>query len=61
MTTDEALEHPYLSAYVCHILFLVLLKFVLISRKHDPEDEPTVTPLAPEYFEFDRKHDSDTW
>ena len=35
MTVDEALEHPYLTAY------------------HDPEDEPVVTPLSPEYFEFD--------
>ncbi|KAF9532060.1 CMGC/MAPK protein kinase [Crepidotus variabilis] len=39
MTTDEALEHPYLSAY------------------HDPEDEPTVQPLSPSYFEFDLHKD----
>ncbi|KAF9056298.1 CMGC/MAPK protein kinase [Panaeolus papilionaceus] len=39
MTVDEALEHPYLSAY------------------HDPEDEPTVQPLSPTYFEFDLHKD----
>ena len=22
--------------------------------QHDPEDEPTVQPLSPSYFEFDR-------
>jgi len=35
MTVDQALNHPYLSAY------------------HDPEDEPVVASLDPEYFEFD--------
>lgn len=25
----------------------------LISLQHDPEDEPTVTTLDPDYFEFD--------
>ena len=27
------------------------------SPKHDPEDEPTVTPLSPDYFEFDMHKD----
>lgn len=35
LTVDQALEHPYLSAY------------------HDPEDEPAVSSLDSEYFEFD--------
>lgn len=25
------------------------------QKKHDPEDEPVVTPLSPSYFEFDRE------
>ncbi|CCM00901.1 uncharacterized protein FIBRA_02947 [Fibroporia radiculosa] len=35
LTVDQALEHPYLTAY------------------HDPEDEPAVSSLDSEYFEFD--------
>ncbi|KAF9786877.1 CMGC/MAPK protein kinase [Thelephora terrestris] len=35
MTVDQALNHPYLSAY------------------HDPEDEPVVASMEPDYFEFD--------
>ncbi|KAH7931132.1 CMGC MAPK protein kinase [Leucogyrophana mollusca] len=37
LTVDEALQHPYLSAY------------------HDPEDEPIVASLDPDYFDFDRR------
>jgi len=39
ITVDEALEHPYVSAY------------------HDPEDEPSVASLDPDYFDFDRYKD----
>lgn len=55
ITVDEALEHPYLSAYVvidCPISSFQTLIFVY---QHDPEDEPVVTPLSPSYFEFDRQ------
>ncbi|KAF7347725.1 Mitogen-activated protein kinase [Mycena venus] len=40
LTVDEALSHPYLVAYVS-------------PPPHDPEDEPTVIPLSPSYFQFD--------
>ncbi|KAG9314480.1 CMGC MAPK protein kinase [Chiua virens] len=39
LTVDEALEHPYVSAY------------------RDPEDEPTVASLDPDYFDFDQYKD----
>lgn len=55
MTVDEALEHPYLASYVSStslvILNIALIYFSLLQ--HDPEDEPTVAPLDPDYFEFD--------
>ncbi|KAI0068416.1 mitogen activated protein kinase [Artomyces pyxidatus] len=35
LTVDDALEHPYLTAY------------------HDPDDEPVVSSLDPDYFDFD--------
>ena len=54
MTTDEALEHPYLSAYVCKSISPYTIPNSSVQQ-HDPEDEPTVTPLSPDYFEFDRK------
>ncbi|TFY77453.1 hypothetical protein EWM64_g6560 [Hericium alpestre] len=40
LTVDEALEHPFLSAY------------------HDPTDEPVVSSLDPDYFEFDDHKDA---
>jgi mitogen-activated protein kinase 1/3 len=58
MTVDEALEHPYLSAYVSGFLNQTTLIPDLqhsVTYQHDPEDEPVVTPLSPSYFEFDRK------
>jgi len=56
MAVDEALEHPYLSAYVGGILHSWEFQSVLTHQKqHDPEDEPVVTPLSPSYFEFDRE------
>ena len=28
-----------------------------MHAQHDPEDEPVVASLAPDYFEFDSEHD----
>ena len=36
ITVEDALAHPYLSAY------------------HDPDDEPSATPLPEDFFSFDR-------
>lgn len=53
MTVDDALEHPYLSAYVSIAIFKACL--YLSWLQHDPEDEPAATPLDPSYFDFDSK------
>lgn len=55
MSVDQALNHPYLSAYVSGSLFRLPEQPVdhLIFGQHDPEDEPVVASLDPEYFEFD--------
>jgi serine/threonine protein kinase len=56
MTVDEALEHPYLAAYVSSSSLTSMYRYPH-PPKHDPEDEPTVTPLSPDYFEFDMHKD----
>lgn len=55
ITVDEALEHPYLSAYVVIICPISTFQTLTYVYQHDPEDEPVVTPLSPSYFEFDRQ------
>jgi len=55
MTVDEALEHPYLSAYVAIDHPINPSQALTFVFQHDPEDEPVVTPLSPSYFEFDRQ------
>ena len=54
LTVTQALEHPYLAAYVCYSLLLDIwaVQFMTLLQ-HDPEDEPAVSSLDPEYFEFD--------
>lgn len=55
ITVDEALEHPYLSAYVTIDYPIFTFQTLTFVYQHDPEDEPVVTPLSPSYFEFDRQ------
>jgi mitogen-activated protein kinase 1/3 len=59
MTADEALDHPYLAQYVSSkIVEDFKTALILCPLQHDPDDEPTVAPLDPDYFEFDdRKED----
>lgn len=58
LTVDEALEHPYVSAYVCLVaLISEMIAHRCLSSQHDPEDEPGVASLDPDYFDFDREHD----
>lgn len=58
MTVDQALSHPYLSAYVRTSALLLYLTLKLQSHiQHDPEDEPAVTPLSPSYFQCDLHKD----
>lgn len=53
MTVDQALDHPYLSAYVRWLQQVILIFLDELIVQHDPEDEPVVASLDPEYFEFD--------
>jgi len=54
MTADEALDHPYLAAYVSSNVFSCTTT-PTSCEQHDPEDEPVVASLDPDYFDFDRK------
>lgn len=54
MTADEALDHPYLSAYVSSNVSSCTTT-PTPCEQHDPEDEPVVASLDPDYFDFDRK------
>lgn len=55
MTVDQALNHPYLSSYVSEPKVRSPEYSIdhTIHAQHDPEDEPVVASLDPEYFEFD--------
>lgn len=55
LTVDEALDHPYLAAYVSSNKIPCRIRPTTLCTQHDPEDEPVVASLDPDYFDFDRK------
>ena len=57
LTAEEALEHPYLSSYVCtlSVSLVVARSNPALYQKHDPDDEPAALFLDPNYFDFDGK------
>jgi mitogen-activated protein kinase 1/3 len=55
MSVDEALEHAYISPYVCCLLTLLAGIISLRLPQHDLEDGPVVTPPSASYFQFDCK------
>ncbi len=61
LTVEEALEHPYLSAYVRALG--VSRRPVLnstVHRQHDPDDEPAARFLDPNGLDFDGKQYNQT-
>lgn len=61
LTAEEALEHPYLSAYVRALG--VSRRPVLnstVHRQHDPDDEPAARFLDPNGLDFDGKQYNQT-